>query len=160
RCAIGVRPTTRRPAMTAGLVSTMTPAPTMMCDVTTIKTLIAITGAALLVAGCGGSTSTSNSSSSAARSSGAPSSPGVPQFTDQQAPPARLVIDATIANGEVKPTNEQLQAKVNETIIVRIDSDAPDELHVHSNPERTFAIEPKPNQSFQFSVSVPGKVDI
>jgi ABC-type glycerol-3-phosphate transport system substrate-binding protein len=133
-----------------------------MYDVTITKTLIALTATALVVAGCGGSDSSSSSSTSSAGTpaSGAPTASGAPQFTDQQAPPARLVIDATVAHGVVTPTNEQLQAKVNETIIVRIDSDAADELHVHSTPDRTFKVEAKPNQSFQFSVTVPGKVEI
>jgi hypothetical protein len=134
-----------------------------MYDVTITKTLIALTAAALVVAGCGGSNSGSSSSTSSASTSAsgaAPSGTGAPQFTDQQAPPARLVIDATIAKGVVTPTNEQVQAKVNEPIIVRIDSDAEDELHVHSTPDKTFKIEAKPNQSFQFYANVPGKVDI
>ena len=46
--------------------------------------------------------------------------------------------------------------------MIRVDSDAADELHVHSNPEHTFKIEAKPVQMqvFQFTVDVPGKVDI
>lgn len=134
-----------------------------MYDVTTTKTLIALTAAALVLAGCGGSTTSSTSSAgspSASGSSGAPTSTGAPQFSDQQAPPAQLVIEATIANGAVTPTNEQLQAKVNEVIIVRIDSDAADELHAHSTPDHTFKIEPKANQSFQFTPNVPGTVEI
>jgi hypothetical protein len=31
---------------------------------------------------------------------------------------------------------------------------------VHSTPEHTFNVEAKPAQSFQFTVDVPGKVDI
>jgi hypothetical protein len=132
-----------------------------MYDVTITKTLIALSAAALLVAGCGGSTSSSNSSAaSTSGSQGAPASSGAPQFSDQQAPPSQLVIEATIANGAVTPTNEALQAKVNEPIIVKIDSDAADELHAHSTPDHTFKIEAKPNQSFQFTPSVPGKVEI
>jgi ABC-type glycerol-3-phosphate transport system substrate-binding protein len=134
-----------------------------MYDVTINKTLIALAAATLVLAGCGGSTSTSNSSSSSASASGsqgAPSSSGAPQFTDQQAPPAQLVIEATIAHGNVTPTNEQLQGKVGEAIVVRIDSDAVDELHAHSTPDHTFKVEAKPNQSFQFTATVPGKIDI
>jgi ABC-type glycerol-3-phosphate transport system substrate-binding protein len=128
-----------------------------MYDVTITKTLIALTAATLVLAGCGGSTSSSNGSSS---SSGTPSSSGAPQFSDQQAPPAQLQIKVTIANGNVTPTNEQLQSKVNQPIIVKIDSDAADELHAHSTPDHTFKVEAKPNQSFQFTPSVPGKVEI
>lgn len=79
---------------------------------------------------------------------------------DQQAPPDRLVIDVTIKGGEVNPTNAQLEAKTNEQIVVKVNSDAADELHVHSSPEHTFKVEAKPAQQFQFSVGVPGKVDI
>ncbi len=79
---------------------------------------------------------------------------------NEQAPPERLVVEVTIKGGEVNPTNAQLQAKTKEQIVVKVDSDAADELHVHSSPEHTFKIEAKPAQQFQFSVDVPGKVDI
>jgi sporulation-control protein spo0M len=79
---------------------------------------------------------------------------------NQQAPPDRLVIDVTIKGGQVNPTNAQLQAKVNEQIVVKINSDTADELHVHSTPDHKFNVEAKPAQQFQFSVTVPGSVDI
>ena len=79
---------------------------------------------------------------------------------NDQAPPDRLVIDVTIKGGEVNPTNAQLQAKTKEQIVVKVASDVADELHVHSTPDHTFKIEAKPAQQFQFSVDVPGKVDI
>jgi hypothetical protein len=81
-------------------------------------------------------------------------------MSNEQAPPSRLVIDVTIQGGNVTPTNEQLQAALNEQIIIRVNSDAADQLHVHSTPEHTFNVEAKPAQSFQFTVDVPGKVDI
>jgi hypothetical protein len=81
-------------------------------------------------------------------------------MSDQQAPPARLVIDVTIKGGEVTPTNAQFDSLANEPIVVRVNSDAADQLHVHSTPEHTFNVEPKDGQSFQFTVGVPGKVDI
>jgi hypothetical protein len=124
---------------------------------TTAKSLIALAATALLVAGCGGS---NGSGDAAGSSSAAPAMTGAPQMSDQQAPPERLVVDVTIKGGEVRPTNEQLQAKVGDPIVVRINSDAADQLHVHSNPEHTFDVEPKSGQSFQFTVAVPGKVDV
>jgi hypothetical protein len=81
-------------------------------------------------------------------------------MSNEQAPPNRLVIEVTIKGGNVTPTNEQLQAAVKEQIVIRVSSDAADELHVHSNPEHTFKVEAKPAQSFQFTVDVPGKVDV
>ena len=81
-------------------------------------------------------------------------------MSNDQAPPTRLTIDVDIKGGNVTPTNQQLQAGVKEQIIIRVNSDTADELHVHSTPEHSFNIEAKPMQSFQFTVDVPGKVDV
>ncbi|KAA0099932.1 hypothetical protein CIW49_10330 [Mycolicibacterium sp. P1-18] len=125
---------------------------------TTQTTLAALAAAsALLLAGCGGSTQSGDTASNAPANS---NSTAAPQMSDQQAPPEQVVVDVTIKDGKVTPTNEQLQAKVGDPIVVRVDSDAADQLHVHSNPEHTFAVEPKAGQSFQFTVTVPGKVDV
>ena len=78
----------------------------------------------------------------------------------QAPPPAQLVIDITIAGGGVTPTNAQLEATVGEPIVLRVDSDAADQLHIHSIPEHTFDVEPRAGQSFEFSVDVPGRVDV
>jgi hypothetical protein len=123
----------------------------------TSRTLVALTATALLVAGCGGSTGSGDAASS---SPVGPATTGAPQLSDQQAPPEQLVIDVTIKAGEVTPTNEQLKSKVGDPIVVRINSDAADQLHVHSNPEHTFDVAPRSGQSFQFTVTVPGKVDV
>ena len=47
-----------------------------------------------------------------------------------------------------------------EPITLHVTSDAADELHVHSVPEHKFQVAAAPNQTFQFSVDVPGKVDV
>jgi hypothetical protein len=116
---------------------------------------IFITTAALLTSGCGGDGSQGDTKADPSASTVKPS-----DMTDQQAPPDRLVVDVKIAGGNVTPTNAQLEATVNEPIVFSVDSDAVDELHVHSNPEHSYKIEAKPGQSFQFTVAVPGKVDV
>ncbi|MHA3018720.1 hypothetical protein ACXPWS_00435 [Mycobacterium sp. BMJ-28] len=121
---------------------------------TLLKTLTAVAAVALLVAGCGSSTSPDDSSTASSTGTAAP------EMTDQQAPPERVVIDVAVAGGNVSPTNQQVQAKVKQPIIVRVNSDAADQLHVHSNPEHTFDIKPENGQAFQFTVDVPGKVDV
>ncbi|MFN3005551.1 hypothetical protein [Mycolicibacterium wolinskyi] len=123
--------------------------------------IVVATALALVTAGCGGSEN-SDGTGSAASSPATPSESTVSpsDMTDQQQAPNRLVIDVTIKGGEVTPTNAQLQAKVKDPIVVRVNSDAADELHVHSNPEHTFKIEPRNGQQFQFTVDVPGTVDI
>jgi hypothetical protein len=117
-----------------------------------------LTAAALITAGCGGSNGTDNASGST--SSSQPSTVSPSDMSNEQAPPTRLVIDVDIKGGNVTPNNEQLQAGLREQIVVRVNSDAADELHVHSTPEHSFNVEAKPMQSFQFTVDVPGKVDV
>jgi ABC-type glycerol-3-phosphate transport system substrate-binding protein len=126
--------------------------------VTQTKTLIVLAAAALITAGCGGSSTSQHASGTA--SSSQPSTVNPSDMSNNQAPPTQLVIEVTIRAGNVTPTNEQLQAAVNEQIIVKINSDADDELHVHSTPDHTFKVDPKSGQSFQFTVSVPGNVDV
>jgi heme/copper-type cytochrome/quinol oxidase subunit 2 len=71
-----------------------------------------------------------------------------------------LTVEVTIAKGQVTPVNATLQARVNQPITFRVTSDAADELHVHSVPDHEFKIAAAPNQTFQFSVSVPGNVEV
>lgn len=81
-------------------------------------------------------------------------------MTDQQQRSDRLTIDVRIADGTVAPTNARLQGRTGEPIVIRLDSDTADELHVHSVPEHTFDVEPRAGQVFQFTVDVPGQVEI
>lgn len=71
-----------------------------------------------------------------------------------------LTVDITIANGSVTPTNAQLKGVVGQPIVLRVSSDAEDELHVHSVPDHEFTVEPQTGQSFQFDVTVPGRVEV
>jgi hypothetical protein len=113
----------------------------------TARAITAMLIVLVLVSGCGGSKN-SQPSSSAPR-----------QHSSQQAARA-LVVDITISGGNVTPTNGEFKAKAHEPIQLRVNSDALDELHVHSVPEHTFTVEAKPNQTFQFSVNVPGQVEV
>lgn len=115
-----------------------------------------VTAAALLVAACGGSQDSEEASSPGPSASTISPS----EMTDQQRPTDRLTIDISIEGGNVTPTNARLQGRVGEPIVLRVNSDAADELHVHSVPEHTFRVEPKAGQMFQFTVDVPGNVEI
>jgi hypothetical protein len=119
---------------------------------------MALAAAALITAGCGGSENPTSTESTEASPS--PSTVSPSDMSNEQAPPTRLELEVTIKGGTVTPTNEQLQAAVKEQIIIRVNSDVADELHVHSNPEHTFKIEAKPAQTFQFTAEVPGQVDV
>ncbi|ARR78627.1 hypothetical protein MOTT12_02963 [Mycobacterium intracellulare subsp. yongonense] len=77
-----------------------------------------------------------------------------------KSPAAPLVIDVTIAHGQVTPTNATLQAKVRQQITLHVTSDATDELHVHSTPDHKFQVAAAPHQTFDFAVEVPGNVAV
>jgi hypothetical protein len=119
-----------------------------------------LTTAALITAGCGGSNSPEGAGGGSAQPSSQPSTVSPSDMSNDQAPPNRLVIDLDIKGGNVTPTNAQLKAGLKEQIVIRVNSDVADELHVHSTPDHKFNVEAKPMQSFQFTVDVPGKVDV
>ncbi|MEU8898863.1 hypothetical protein [Nocardia sp. NPDC048505] len=70
------------------------------------------------------------------------------------------VVTIRIASGAVDPRNTRTEAKVGQPIVLRVDSDAADELHVHSDPAHTFAVAPRAGQEFRFTVGVPGQVAV
>ncbi|MGE2837172.1 hypothetical protein [Mycobacterium sp. SMC-4] len=109
----------------------------------------------MLVA-CGSSESSQDPSAPA--SAPAATAPTEDQPTQQQ--PDQVVLDVTIADGDVTPTNEQLEAAVGQPIAIRVDSDTADELHVHSTPEHTFPVAAAPGQTFEFTIEMPGRVDV
>ncbi|WP_370647124.1 hypothetical protein [Mycobacterium sp. IDR2000157661] len=121
----------------------------------TYRAPLVLTAAALITAGCGGSSDSEETPAAPTEST-----VGASDMSDAQAPPERTTIDISIANGEVTPQNKQVQAELNQPIVLKVTSDTEDELHVHSNPEHTFAVKPGPPQTFQFSVNVPGRVDV
>jgi hypothetical protein len=71
-----------------------------------------------------------------------------------------LSVNITIAHGQVTPANATLQATVHQPITLHVTSDAVDELHVHSVPDHKFEVAAAANQTFQFSVDVPGSVEV
>jgi hypothetical protein len=71
-----------------------------------------------------------------------------------------LSVDVTIAHGQVTPANAVLRATVRQPITLHVTSDAADELHVHSVPDHKFEVAAAANQTFEFTVDVPGNVDV
>lgn len=93
---------------------------------------------------------------------GSPSSRGPTGAVTTSSPGALAgtVIGVTIAEGVVTPVNAQAEAVVGQPIVLEVSSDAVDSIHVHSVPERTFDVEARPGQRFEFMVGVPGRVDV
>ncbi len=70
------------------------------------------------------------------------------------------MITVTISAGVVTPTNADAEAAVGQPIVLDVSSDAADSIHVHSVPEHVFDVQPRPGQRFEFTVGVPGRVDV
>lgn len=113
-----------------------------------------ILGAALAVAvtSCAGTDGTIATPQSTTASETTVSSPARQQ--------SNLAIDVTIAGGVVSPANAELTAVTGEPITLVVNSDAADEIHVHSIPDRTFPVAAGQNQKFEFTVTVPGRVEV
>ena len=133
--------------------------------------LAALGLAVAVLTGCGDDTANEGESSpSKATTRDSPSS----KATARDSPPSKatdgdsaqgddqpVVLDVTIADGEVNPAGKQLEASVGQKIELRVTSDAADELHVHSSPMHEFEIKPGGReQVFTFTIEQPGQVEI
>ena len=122
--------------------------------------------ALVLVAGCGSSeepaaSSPSESASAAAEpsessgssgSSGSPSASAEPEDTG-------TVVDITIADGKASPQGKALEVAIGEPVTLRVESDAPGELHIHSTPEQELAFEAGTTEK-ELTLDRPGVVDV
>lgn len=75
-------------------------------------------------------------------------------------PNATTVVTVSISAGVVTPTNAEEQAVAGQPIVLEVNSDAPDSIHVHSVPAHVFDVAARPGQRFEFTVDVPGRVDV
>ncbi|GGL01712.1 hypothetical protein [Nocardia jinanensis] len=105
---------------------------------------IPVLAVGLLMAGCASSEPERSGASDASASQGIES----------------VIVAVRIADGTVTPVDARLEARVGRPIEIVVDSDTDDELHVHAEPDHTFAITPGTGQRFRFTVDVPGRVEI
>jgi Flp pilus assembly protein TadG len=117
----------------------------------------ALVVAALLLAGCGGDRDEPAEPKATPSSSATPSA--TPAATEEPAPDG-TVVDVTITDGTVTPQGGRVEVTAGEPVTLRVTSDAADELHVHSDPEHSFEVEPGDAQDFTFTVDVPGQVAV
>jgi plastocyanin len=147
--------------------------------VTALTALAAVV--ALMLAGCGGGGSdTSGAASEEQTTSPSASAPGEsPSDSPSESPSDDASDDSTdspgdveteddaveieieIENGRVTPSGRRVDVQVGERIRFKVDSDVADELHVHSTPEHTFAVQPgDDDKEFEFTLNQPGVVDV
>ena len=75
------------------------------------------------------------------------------------ATPTAQTIDVTVSGNTVDPSGERVEAKVGEEIILRVTSDAPGEIHVHSTPEQELTYKAG-TTDLPLTIGQPGLVDV
>lgn len=127
---------------------------------------------AAVLGGCGEEPAPSSGASSGSGSASQPSAdeakPGVSPSEPSDGSPEpsepqtdAVTVEISIEGGDVDPAGKQVEATVGQTVVLVVDSDAAEELHVHSAPdEHEFAIEPGQSRRFRFTVEQPGQFDV
>lgn len=116
--------------------------------------LVALAGVLCLPA-CGSETAESPETSGAATATAStPSASASPPAASDE-----VLVEVTIEDGNVDPAGDRVQAATGEPISFVIDSDSPGELHVHSTPEHSIAIEPGRTEQ-TITIDQPGVVEV
>jgi hypothetical protein len=118
--------------------------------------VLGVAVSAVVTAGCGSPPAAPAGSSSAETTAAAAPSAA----TSPPSAAAGPVVNVIIAAGVVTPTNAEVDAAVGQPVVLEVSSDTTDTIHVHSIPERVFDVQPLPGQRFEFSVGIPGRVDV
>ncbi len=92
---------------------------------------------ASLLAGCGGSSSSSSSGTLPTK-----------------------VIDVTIAGDSVTPNGDLVEVAVGQRIELDVTADAPGEIHVHSSPEQEFQYDKGSSTIDVKPITAPGRVEV
>jgi hypothetical protein len=131
--------------------------------------LAATTVAALLLAGCGGNDSGAEDEPAGGTTSEAPAStPSEPETSeteeseepeDSKPLPQGPFADIKLEGDKASPNGERIKLGVGEKLTLRIDSDRPGELHVHSTPEQEISF-PAGQSEKRLVIEQPGVVDV
>lgn len=111
---------------------------------------------ALISSGCGSTATPSPDTSESTRATSATSAAVAPTTPPQSG----TVVAVTIAGGTVYPSNAEATAVAGQPITLEVNSDTPDSIHVHSVPDYVFDVQARPGQRFEFTVDIPGRVDV
>ena len=134
---------------------------------TTLLVPAALVSAALLLAGCSDSASSSadsgdpGSSSSAPATSGSGDTGGTGDSATSDAPTTATgtTVDITIKGDQVTPNGKRVKAKAGQPVTLRIEADRGGELHVHSSPEQEIEFG-SGRSTKKLVVDQPGIVDV
>jgi hypothetical protein len=83
-----------------------------------------------------------------------------PASEDGSASEAVTEVEIAIEGGEVTPQGERYDVTLGEPIRLIVDSDMPDELHLHGTPVQTFDVEAGEDQVFELTLEQPGVAEL
>lgn len=70
------------------------------------------------------------------------------------------VVTIAVRDGRVNPEGERVPVRVGQEVTLRISSDAEEQIHVHTQPARTYDVKPGAEIEPTFTVYTPGVVAI
>lgn len=126
---------------------------------------VAALGLGLVLTACGDETGTATpATSSPTTATSEPTTDSSSQESDEpsetaEPEPTGTVVDITFADGSVTPAGDRVEVGVGEEVVLRIDADAPGELHAHTTEELTLAY-PAGRSEQVIVVDQPGVVDV
>lgn len=120
------------------------------------RSFVLVAALAVALSGCSSSGTEHPATSASSQHSSSPAS----SSTSAPPQPTAVVLTIQISDGKVAPTNAHWAAKIGEPITLQVDSDVADQIHVHSVPDHSFDVKAEPDQTFQFTVDVPGNVEV
>ena len=113
---------------------------------------------ALPLTGCGDDGPTPQAEPSTPTSSSRPSKQG-PAASPRPEKPAGSTLSITVTGDDVSPMGRTISLSAGETVTVRITSDRPGELHVHTSPEQYVEFGAGKTRQ-EVRLDKPGQVDV
>jgi plastocyanin len=104
-----------------------------------------------LLAGCGDGEDTGTVSSSPNPS---------PKQSSAAEPFEAVMVDIAVKNGKVTPQGDRVEVKVGQKVTLHITSDAHEGIHVHSEPEHEYEVEPGDDIEKSFTIDTPGQIAV
>lgn len=69
-------------------------------------------------------------------------------------------VTITEKGGDISASSDLVKAGTGQKIMFMVTSDVADEIHVHSVPDHEFEVKPGAEQTFTFSVTTPGTIEV
>lgn len=82
------------------------------------------------------------------------------EATAEEAEAARGTVEIVIDDGKVTPQGDRVEVRVGQRITLQVTSDVDEEIHVHSDPEHTYEVPAGGSITESFVVDTPGQVAV